>query len=420
MKGILKKMLSAAVAAVMVFALCITSFAASDFSVEDAYAECSELYPDFVESIKSHGVTDAQIIRFLKSVYEYLLNYEDEITEDNFDSYLIDAVAASFQVRENIAVRNALSSQYSDAFVYASEGKIAPEFMPMYETAKSIFFGNGTQDGDSTEETTAPTEAPTDASTEASTEATTEPTTEASTGTPSDTTNAPSGEEPTIAPTEAATDEEAEVDTDKEENTTAPDETASSAPTENATVAKFTDMGSAAWAEESVYALVGMGIISGYGDGTFHPNQSITRAEFAKIIVMASGRYDANATADFTDVKSSDWYYSYVASAKNLGLVTGRDDGSFDPNANITRADICTIVYRYIRSVNPEFGKDAAEASFSDFAKVPSYAQDAVKALSAAGIVSGMGNNTFEPLSNATRAQSAKIVYGAIKAALQI
>lgn len=181
----------------------------------------------------------------------------------------------------------------------------------------------------------------------------------------------------------------------------------------------FSDMGEASWAQEAVDALVNMGIISGYPDGTFLPNKSITRAEFAKIIVLASGRYDKNAKCSFTDVPESQWYYSYVASAYEMGFITGRSETIFDPNSNITRADICVIVYRYIKSINSEF-KAGQNAAFADGDKIPAYAQEAVNALYSASIVGGMGNNKFEPLAQATRAQSAKIVYGAIKAALGI
>lgn len=438
MRSIFKKTVALLLSIVMVFASSAICLADDGFTVEDAYTECYDAYPEFFENIKAQDsrISDVQLIRFAENIYDYLLQIED-LDENTFDDYVVDAVTQAFSLTANMRVRNAITAAYPGAVVDAMDGIVADEFKPMYNLVKSLIFKHGmlgdeenNTEPEPTTESTAATEPETEKSTENSTEASSDAATEPSSGAATE----PSSEQATEAPTTPATDAPTEAPTaptsssngvadvgdDQPESTTnengeQPTDASTEQPTAADTTGKFTDMGSAVWAEESVYALVKMGIIAGYTDGTFRPNNSITRAEFAKIIVMASGQYDANATAEFTDVKSKDWYYSYVASAKNLGLVNGRDDGSFDPNAKITRADICTIVYRYIKTINPDFGKDAAKATFKDFASVPSYAQEAVQALSAAGIVSGMGDNKFEPKAYATRAQSAKIVYGAIQ-----
>lgn len=448
MKTILKKLTSLMVAFVMIFAMAPTAMAGIDVSVEDAYEECASLYPEFVENVKAQGVTDAQIIAFLETMQDYLLGLDTEVNEDNFEEYMIEAVNVAISKRAHIKVRDALIAAYPGAVVDGMDGIINPEFDPLVETIKSILFGKGDDVEEPEEDTTKelivptlptreevePTVAPTEEETQKPTEEETEAPTEEETQKP---TQAPTEEE-TEPPTEEKTEKPTEKETEKDfgngagngnfddtEDETEEDKPKPTEPVEKPTGKEpvaggqlsFKDMGSAAWAEEAVKALVGMKIISGYPDGTFLPNKAITRAEFAKIIVLASGRYDKNAKCSFKDVPESQWYYSYVASAYECGFIKGRSADVFDPSSNITRADICTIVYRFITSVNSEF-KPTKNVLFADANSIPAYAKDAVKALAGSGIINGVGNNKFDPLANATRAQSAKIVYGAINAAL--
>lgn len=170
----------------------------------------------------------------------------------------------------------------------------------------------------------------------------------------------------------------------------------------------FTDINSSHWAYDPVICLAEKFILNGYLDGTFKPESNITRAEFAKIIVSATGSVDPYALSTFKDVNNRDWYYSYVSTAYSMGYITGYPDGSFRPNNNITRADICTIVNRVLKA------QISSSASvFKDEVLIPSYAKDAVYALNSKGIINGYRDGTFAPLTFATRAQTAKIIYGA-------
>lgn len=172
----------------------------------------------------------------------------------------------------------------------------------------------------------------------------------------------------------------------------------------------FTDIDSSHWAYSAVSHLADNFILNGYLDGSFKPDANITRGEFAKIIVSATNTYDYTAASSFSDVSKDAWYYAYVSSAMKNGFITGYPDGSFRPDDNITRADICTIVYRCIKS-KISAGNIAA---FSDDNAIPAYAKEAVYALNSKGIVNGLGNGIFAPQTFATRAQTAKIVYQAI------
>jgi len=103
----------------------------------------------------------------------------------------------------------------------------------------------------------------------------------------------------------------------------------------------------------AIARLVGLGILNGYPDGTFRPDNNITRAEFAKIAVLSMGlerSADMLATvpSQFSDVKVSDWFNKYVNVATSQGILKGYPDGTFKPNSNITQAEALTIVLRLL------------------------------------------------------------------------
>lgn len=108
----------------------------------------------------------------------------------------------------------------------------------------------------------------------------------------------------------------------------------------------FTDVASGAWYNNAVSTLTRAGILDGYEDGSFRPNASITRAEFTKIAVSFFKHVGGASSSPFNDVPDSAWYAEFVKAAAELGLIDGYEDGTFRPNAPITRAEACTIVNR--------------------------------------------------------------------------
>ena len=110
----------------------------------------------------------------------------------------------------------------------------------------------------------------------------------------------------------------------------------------------FSDVSADKWYNNAVSTLCHMGVLGGYSDGTFRPNAPITRAEFAKIAVSFAQINGFSEYGYFTDVDSSDWYAPYVDAAKSVGLIEGYSDGSFKPENKITRAEACTIVNRVL------------------------------------------------------------------------
>ncbi|MBR5680891.1 MAG: S-layer homology domain-containing protein [Clostridia bacterium] len=112
----------------------------------------------------------------------------------------------------------------------------------------------------------------------------------------------------------------------------------------------YTDVAPEAWYNNAISTLSNMGILNGYADGSFRPNEPITRAELTKIASSFFGTADVSGkTSGFTDVSSDAWYSSFIAAAEALGLVNGYGDGTFLPDNLITRAETFAIVNRTLK-----------------------------------------------------------------------
>ncbi len=182
--------------------------------------------------------------------------------------------------------------------------------------------------------------------------------------------------------------------------------TASPAPDSSADTAVFNDVEADYWAYDYIMELSGKGIINGYGDGTFRPESNITRAELTAVICRAMGpaEPDAPSAAVFADVRAGEWYSPYIAWASGAGYVTGYPDGTFLPDENITREDICVILARTAKT------QDAPAPDFADSAEISDYAVFGVGLMRSMGIINGKENNRFDPKAPATRAEVCKMI----------
>jgi len=165
----------------------------------------------------------------------------------------------------------------------------------------------------------------------------------------------------------------------------------------------FPDVASSHWAATYIEGLVTAGIISGYTDGTFKPSNHITRAEFAKIACVAAGLSPISGDASFSDT-AGHWAAGYIEAAKAAGIIGGYADGTFRPNAMITRAEIAKIVVGAAG-----LATDTSGAGFSDIAG--HWASDYILTAANNGIVGGYTDGTFKPNAHATRAEASKMVY---------
>lgn len=157
------------------------------------------------------------------------------------------------------------------------------------------------------------------------------------------------------------------------------------------------------WAESDIRKLYEKGIVNGFEDGNFYPDNAVTRAEFVKIMCGMFG-LSGNKACSFNDVSSNDWFYAQVCAAESHGLITGNDNGSFVPLEAITREDAAVIIQRLIKA------EITQNIEFADSHKISDYALEAIKALAGKGIMNGYGDNTINPKGRITRAETAAII----------
>lgn len=173
----------------------------------------------------------------------------------------------------------------------------------------------------------------------------------------------------------------------------------------------FRDLGSVSWARDAINGLAAKGIVNGKSSDSFAPNDSVTRAEFIKMLMSALElNSDAFRTSSFGDVSTDAWYFVSVETAYNLGIVTGAD-GRFNPNAEITRQDMAVMLVRAAQVSGKTFA-DGQSKNFADASSIAPYARDAVDTLSKAGVINGISETEFAPCETATRAQAAKLLFG--------
>lgn len=174
----------------------------------------------------------------------------------------------------------------------------------------------------------------------------------------------------------------------------------------------FGDLYGFEWAKEAILSLAEKNIVNGKEAGRFCPNDKITREEFTKILVNALGLKGGDDFESFIDVDNQMWYAPYIQKASNAKIVSGISEGVFGVGQNITRQGMAVMIYRAI-SDKGYFG-GAESKIFADDASISDYAREAVYALYDAGILSGTDSNCFCPLSDATRAEAAKMIFGII------
>ncbi|MCD9024656.1 S-layer homology domain-containing protein [Cohnella silvisoli] len=176
--------------------------------------------------------------------------------------------------------------------------------------------------------------------------------------------------------------------------------------TDTKPIITFSDI-SRHWAEASIKQSVGGGIVTGYPDGTFRPNQAVTRAEFAVMLMNALKPQSERALLAFTDTtKIRSWAQKAVAQAVQLGIIHGYKDGSFRPNEAITRAEMAAML---ANALSLSFKANAA-TSFADDKDIPAWAKGAVAAIKELGLVQGKGSNEFDPTAKTTRAEAVTVL----------
>lgn len=177
----------------------------------------------------------------------------------------------------------------------------------------------------------------------------------------------------------------------------------------------FADVAKGSWYYEGVRYAYENGLMSGTGEGTFSPDLPTSRGMLVTILYRLAGS-PAAGSASFTDVVKGQWYADGVAWASANGVVSGYPDGSFRPNDTITREQMAAILYQYAR-IQGKLDDSRADLSiFSDLDSLSAYAKEPMSWAVAQGLFSGVSADTLAPGGSTTRAQAAVILTAFSKA----
>ncbi|MEC0090338.1 pullulanase [Paenibacillus macquariensis] len=164
------------------------------------------------------------------------------------------------------------------------------------------------------------------------------------------------------------------------------------------------------WAQTAVKELTAKHVVNGTTDSTFSPEQLVTRAEFAAMLVRALNLNDqGSGVSSFTDVKSSAWYASAVATAYHSGLVKGKNEFTFAPQETISREEMAVMILRayHVRNSASTL-PNVSNPSFIDEQLISSWAIAEVRAATTLGLLNGQSKNKFVPQADTSRAESAQ------------
>ena len=209
--------------------------------------------------------------------------------------------------------------------------------------------------------------------------------------------------------TETPIEEETGEDIESENKTEETIETKPSAADEN-TLAVFSDIGNH-WAKNWIEKAVKLGFVSGYKDGTFKPDKTITRAEFSKLINGALGT-EKKSDIGFSDVRSKDWFYTEIQKSVASGFFSGYENNTFKPTNPIKREEVAKVVGSVITTGEAD-GEGAT--GMSDYNTIQEWAKQSVNSVYNKGYILGYPDGTYRPAKALTRAEAVKIIYEIIQ-----
>ena len=166
----------------------------------------------------------------------------------------------------------------------------------------------------------------------------------------------------------------------------------------------FADVPANYWPRSAIESLAAANVVTGFPNGTFEPDANMTRAQFVKMFVVTLGLASVPGGTVFTDVPADAWYAPYVSAAVQAGLVTGVTSTTFEPDAAVTREEVAVLLTRALQL------SGTVTLSFSDRGEIAPWARSGVEAAVAAGYLNGFPDGTFQPTAPMTRAQVATLL----------
>lgn len=168
---------------------------------------------------------------------------------------------------------------------------------------------------------------------------------------------------------------------------------------------KFNDVSENYWGKNSIKKLADKGIVKGYSDGTFKPYKDITRGEFISLVNKSFG-FSKKSSVKFKDVLSDSWCYDAISVAVGEGYTNGYPDGTFRPNAKMSRAEAATFLTRIFMKTNSE--KVESTVDFKD--NLPAWAKDSINYVVEKGYMKGYPDGTFQANKSITRAEVCSLI----------
>ena len=172
----------------------------------------------------------------------------------------------------------------------------------------------------------------------------------------------------------------------------------------------FTDVPADRWSYPYIKQLYDAGVVSGTSATTFEPTANVTRAQFVTMIAgLAGADVSGYASGPFDDVQAGSWYAPYVNWAAASGIVSGTSATTFEPAAEISRQDMAVMLYNYAQQAGVQL-EQTTVTPFTDEGSIAAYALPAVQALHSAGVISGMPDGSFQPQATTTREQACVVL----------
>lgn len=167
------------------------------------------------------------------------------------------------------------------------------------------------------------------------------------------------------------------------------------------------------WAHDAIDYTMQLGLFKGVTDSSFEPDTTLTRAMLVVVIYRLEGSPKVGGSSPFTDVPDDKWCADAVIWAAENGIVNGFNDGSFDPNAEISREQMAAIMYRYAvyKGIDVSDSENTDISDWSDASDISAFAVSAMRWAYGEELIKGFGDGTLMPKNSTTRAQAATIIY---------
>ena len=171
---------------------------------------------------------------------------------------------------------------------------------------------------------------------------------------------------------------------------------------------QFADVKMNDWYYKYLVNLKDTGIVNGFDDGNFYPQNLVKREEFLKMLVIAAGLQLSDVSEGFADVKADDWFAPYVYTAKDNGIANGISENAFGVGVTISRQDMAVMIYNVLGLDTDVSGNTDV---FVDDNGIANYARKQVYAIKNLGLINGYENGEFKPSGYLTRAEATKVIF---------